>query len=1856
MEDVDFNELKEQDRQLKRTINGVARFVETFSMERHENQIDVRLELLEDAMRRFHVVQRKIKVILDEEDLELKPESKETDGQRDKRVKSKIAKREADFDEAASQVEEVYCAAKSSLLAFKCKKPVSVESSETSTSSVMSRVKLPEIQLPHFSGRIRDWVTFRDMFQSLIHNNDQLSPIDKFTYLRSSVTDEALQEISSIELTAANYQVAWNVLEKRYENKKLIVKAHLDALFAIEPIRREHSESLNRLISDFDKNLQMLDKIGEKTESWSTLLAHMVSMRLDPVTLRQWETHHNSKEVPTYANLMNFLRDQCLVLQSLVANNPSEPHYHRLRGSPETEYRRFRNTTTHLTSQPPERCVFCGQRHNNIFQCSNMKDWSVPQRISEVQKRRLCLNCLRPDHFAINCTRGKCKICSFNHHTLLHVESSRNFARPTSPNYSSSVSPSRNRPDSANQRESNHWRQSPRPQRTHNQTSRPSTNSYPVIQAPNPQVNPQHTTDNLSHTFEISQKSNGSLSQQVLLSTAVVRVEDRYGNHTFARTLLDSCSEFCYVTSSFAQKLNLHESSETLKVQGIGNVSVTSRRAVEAKIQPRLSTISSFCEIIRFHVLPNITQTLPIKPVPIQLQNSLPNVVLADPDFWKPGSIDMIIGAEYFFELLKQGCQRFVDNGPSLQNSVFGWIVSGKMSVHQSENVSENQLDMQSVNYTSNNSHRTATFVSSSAHLEDLISKFWELESCHNKSTYSIEESACEEHFKSTTRRDSDGKFLVTLPKKPGVIQQLGDSRNSAIRRFIGLEKRFNANPELKAMYVEFIHEYMLMGHMREVTEQKGQNESSQNFNCQISQKSESVVYYLPHHAVLKPDSTTTKLRVVFDASCRTSTGVSLNDGLMVGPVVQNDLMSIILRFRLHRYAISADVEKMYRMVRVQIPDQHLQRILWRDSPNDPIKTYELTTVTYGTASAPYLATRCLKMLGEENVVTHPIGSRVILEDFYVDDCLTGADTLEEAKTIIKETTFLTDSAGFNLRKFNSNSSKILSKLPNHMLDKRRTFELDSSSSTVKTLGMKWDTSEDEFCFSFPQMRSSESAITKRIVHSDAACLFDPLGLVGPVVVQAKIFIQQLWRLKKDWDEPLDESFQKFWIEYKQNLLVLAYISVPRWVGFSPTLESVQLHGFCDASEQAYGACLYLRCVKTDGSITVRLITSKSRVAPLENLKQSKRKTSIPRLELSSALVLSHLYERFTQVHPNIVETYFWTDSMIVRHWLASPPSRWQMFVANRVSEIQHITKNGKWNHVAGIENPADLISRGASPEQLIKQSLWFDGPTWLSQEQQLWPTENDESSTEIDASLLEEKPSTALVTHENSTNEIFELHDSFISLTRIVALFKRFRHNAQKVNRNNHIVGNLSQAELSEASLTLVRLSQAESFAAELSDLKKHGEVKPSSRIAGLDPYLHEGAIRARGRLRHAHISASRKHPWILDHRHPLTVSIVRDFHLRQFHAGQQLLISSVREQFWPTNMAGLARTVIHSCVPCFKTKPKVVEQIMGDLPAVRVTEAFPFSRVGVDYCGPFCVSYPNRRASPVKCYVAVFVCLVIKAVHLELVMDLTSQAFIAAFRRFVGRRSKPELVMCDNATTFVGASRELKELARMFHSKQFQESVVRDASDQGIEFKFIPPRTPNFGGLWEAQVKSFKTHFKKSVGLRTLSVDEMITALAQIEAVLNSRPLTQLSSDPSDFRALTPGHFLVQRPMTALPDRDLTNVNTNRLTMWQRAQQLTQQFWKKWNTQYLSDLQNRTKWSKEQQNLDIGMMVLLKEENCPPQRWPLGRIENVVRGQDGKVRVVSVRTQNGTYDRGISKICLLPIRDNNNVDNASQ
>ncbi|GFU61586.1 integrase catalytic domain-containing protein [Trichonephila clavipes] len=363
---------------------------------------------------------------------------------------------------------------------------------------------------------------------------------------------------------------------------------------------------------------------------------------------------------------------------------------------------------------------------------------------------------------------------------------------------------------------------------------------------------------------------------------------------------------------------------------------------------------------------------------------------------------------------------------------------------------------------------------------------------------------------------------------------------------------------------------------------------------------------------------------------------------------------------------------------------------------------------------------------------------------------------------------------------------------------------------------------------------------------------------------------------------------------------------------------------------------------------------------------------------------------------------------------------------------------------------------------------------------------------------------------------------------------------------------------------------------------------VNPQSKIRNLSPFLDsENVIRVGGRLAYSKLCFDKKkHQIILPNDHRLTNLILEMTHKRHLHVGPQTLLSIVRQRFWPLNGRNMFRKLVNNCIICFKAKPVTCSQIMGQLPAERISQSFPFNKVGIDFCGHFWIKYPNQRKGVLnKVYVCIFVCMVTKACHLEIVTDLSSEAFIAALKRFFSRRGKSERIFSDNVTNFVGTQLELKRL------REIMSNCVSDLSkflcEERVEWSFIPPRAPNHGGLWEAGVKAVKYHLRHVMGNLRFTYEEFLTTLNQIEGVLNSRPLYPLSCYPGDFDALTPGHFLVGRPITAIAEPNLTEVSDNRLKVWQKQTKIVQHIWKRWSNNYLSTLQNRNKWYFEKNNV---------------------------------------------------------------------
>ncbi|GFW28521.1 integrase catalytic domain-containing protein [Trichonephila clavipes] len=406
------------------------------------------------------------------------------------------------------------------------------------------------------------------------------------------------------------------------------------------------------------------------------------------------------------------------------------------------------------------------------------------------------------------------------------------------------------------------------------------------------------------------------------------------------------------------------------------------------------------------------------------------------------------------------------------------------------------------------------------------------------------------------------------------------------------------------------------------------------------------------------------------------------------------------------------------------------------------------------------------------------------------------------------------------------------------------------------------------------------------------------------------------------------------------------------------------------------------------------------------------------------------------------------------------------------------------------------------------------------------------------------------------------------------------------------------------------------------------------------------DGVLRVGGRLCNSDLNFECKFPVILPCNHKLTNLIVEYFHLKYFHLGPQALLYQVRQRFWPLKGRNVCRKIVHDCLVCFKVKPITCEQIMGNLPKERVRENFPFDCSGIDFIGPFWIkSNKQRKSSLYKIYVSIFVCFVTKAVHFELVSDLTTQTFIASLKRFIARRGRPSLIFSDNGKTFIGANAELKRLYKLVINPD--PELAGFLVDENINWKFLPPRAPNFGGLWEAGIKSFKFHFKREAGNSRFTYEEFLTIMTQIEGILNSRPLTPLSMDIDDLSVLTPAHFLIGRPITSINEPNIIHIETNRLNIYQRLTKIVQSIWKRWSNNYLSNFQQRSKWKFEKDNARVGDLVLIKEDNLAVNKWLMGRLIEVFSGKDNRIRVVTIKTQHGVVKRPISKICILPMRE---------
>lgn len=1279
--------------------------------------------------------------------------------------------------------------------------------------------------------------------------------------------------------------------------------------------------------------------------------------------------------------------------------------------------------------------------------------------------------------------------------------------------------------------------------------------------------------DKSSSSLFTSQNANN-----VYLQTATAYIKNAEIAPTLIRLILDSGSQTTFIKETVSRQMNMEViGTYNISIMPFGTTEAAPAkqcRRVKFKLQSKYRNETFELTAIEVPEICFDSFSPPSVQEPVLAEfaknNHLADTKLDQRDF---DGISLLIGADNYSRVITGEMKKLSERLTAV-NTIFGWTFVG-MDNHKTLSVN---LDLSNVLFVRNSI--------SDINVED----FWTLESIGIASDATVAKNSTTQFIEDKIVFNGE-RYEARLPWVHDNVT-LDSNYNGALSRFKTLVNKLTKNSKLLE-YDDVMCDYF-------------RNDCAER----VCEKESGKAYYMPHRPVYREEKDTTKVRIVFDASAHAQGLPSLNDVLDSGENLVPELLRVLLNFRIGDIALTADVEKAFLQISLNKDERDSHRFLWfeerlKDEQNLPnLAIYRMTRVTFGVTCSPFLLAATLK----KHLSCQPEENKRVCEilsnSFYVDDLVLACNTLSEAEQIYYQSREILARAHMNLRKWDSNDSKLQEK-----------FNNNEGNGVRKVLGILWNKNTDEFSVDLKPLLTelANKPATKRTVLSEMSKIYDPLGWCAPFSIRAKILVQEIWKQKIDWDDLLPTQLSADWLKWNLELPLLAELSFKRCI-LSNVSPLTQLHVFADASPQAYGAVAYIK------DKDCHLIMSKNRIAPLA--KKGNSSLTLPKLELTAALCAARLQDYILK-HLNVPMTdiYLWTDSKIALAWIRGKPSKWKPYVSNRVMEIQQLTK-GNWYHCPGPDNPADLLTRGIKAKTLLESDVWKFGPKWLMEDKKNWPLQEKELSTESVSTLL--NPSTVREKQEDPLL-CLENYSKLEHVLRVTAYTQRFIFNLKHPQELR--TGVLSTVELENSLNYWIKHIQRKAFSNEINSLINNRQIDCSSKILSLNPQLHEDILRIGGRLQESDLPFSMKHPILLPNKSHFGDLLIWKCHFAVAHGGVNITLAQLRKKYWLIRGRQRIKTLLGKCVTCKKLKGKAGTEPFAPLPKDRIKVAHPFKVTGVDFAGPLYIF--DDKGDKVKVYIMLLTCAVIRAVHLELVPDLTSESCVRALRRFFSRRGVPETIYSDNALTFKRVS---KELSLLF--QHLRQTKVQDLSTQlRIQWKFIVERAAWWGGFWERMVKTVKYALKAVLGKSRTTYDELNTLLTEVEAIVNSRPLTYIDNDPENI-ILTPGHFLFEGNMFVMEQDKSAISGDDILRLWRQRENLLKKFWKIWQADYLQQLRSAhyNQIPTLARNVQPGDIALLYEENTPRLHWKMVKIEKTFLGRDHRVRACEVRTGNGT------------------------
>lgn len=1668
--------------------------------------------------------------------------------------------------------------------------------------SLLTRISTPK-DLPVFSGDPMEWLEFKQAYEESTQVC-KFSPKENLWRLRKCLGGPAKDAVTSLLITASHPDKIISTLALRFGNPDIIINKIMDDIKRMQSMSPEYHKEIVSFSVKVQNFVAAVQAVGREEYLQGMNLVSTILVKLPPVLISKWSDYSfpliSKGKKSRMEILADFLHEEAVKISTTanISNVRTHSDHHYKSRNPEIYGKR--QQTVLVNAQQSDKCSYCRVSKHKLTACKQFNKALRKDRWRHVKRYGLCFKCLLSRHERETCSAAACDMdgCGRPHHRLLH---------------------------------------------------------YPVNQVAND--TPEAVTTCPNETVTHINVSN----RTVLLKVLPIKIHGPNGIID-ATALLDDGSTVSLINNRLAERAGLRGRRESMRVCGAWNNTEIVCDATVLDLD--ISGVDNKVYSIRARSVNNLN--LPVQDLSTVDLNMYPNLqILKDNLCTTTMKPDVLLGQDNYHLLLPLETSVGKLNEPSATRTPLGWCVHGCARVGMSRRANSSHSTLLTC-YDVTHDHSEYSL----RDLHDVVRRSFSIESMgvSGLPRQNVNDVRAQAVLERTTVL-IDGRWHVGLPWKDENCA-MPDSYPNALSRLKGVERKMSVNKGYAYRYTERVS-HLFENNFAEEIKVKG---------TQLSPRT----WYLPHFGVDNPNKK--KLRLVFDAAAKTN-GLCLNDYLHKGPDLLASLLGIMMRFRENKFAVTGDIKDMFLRVKIREEDQSAFQFIWRNNPSEPVQTYKMTSLIFGANCSPFIAQFVKNKNAQRFESTMPDAVQAIYKQHYMDDYIDSFSDEDSAILMVKNIADIHKAGGFEIRNWTSNSIPVLDSVPKETLGTGAVrFKVDQQFEGERTLGLLWYPSEDTLGFDVSMKRIPEEIITgkqkptKRIFLRVIMSIFDVFGFLAPFTIQGKIMLQDIWRAGIEWDDVIPDNVFSKWQKWLALLQVIKNIRIPRWYQ-APAAESImhnkrdiagtvirpeyyeiatasttrcatrnydktrqsinssvkvnnatklknyrnlELHVFSDASTKAMCAVAYWRWTDDSNMIRVAFIASKCRVAPVNF-------TTVPRLELQAALLACRLAEAILREHRiDVKRRYFWCDSTTVLHWIGNDARNYKTFVANRLGEIDELTRVEEWRYIPTKLNVADCATREVYDTSVFEND-WFKGPAFLYSDESSWPKH---ILNPVNLSDLE------CVTVVHSLQG-FDLpipdpsrFSSWLRLVRATAAVLRFINRCRKIDETD-----LSLNERAER--LLLKQAQKDSFPCEVVAIENSKYLDKNSRLLTLSPVLDDrGLLRVGGRINAATgVTTEIKSPVILDGKHHVSRLIVRHHHVKAAHGNQETVVNDLKQKYWIINLRPTVKYVASRCMLCRIKKAKPEVPRMGDLPVARVAHhQRPFTHCGVDLFGPMEVAIGKRRE---KRYGVLFTCLTVRAIHLEIVPSLTSDSLIMALRRMAARRGWPQYLYSDNGTNLRGADTELKKSIQ-----ELDDEVLRnEAVNNGAQWTFIPPMSPHWAGAWERLIRSVKTSLKVVLKERAPREEILSTLFAEVENIVNSRPLSHVSVEPGSEESLTPNHFLLGTSaiLPTLGEFDHSDLNLRK--QWRKAQLLADMFWKRWVREVLPDLLPRKKWTQEQKPLQVGELVLIVDPDSPRNVWPRGIIQNVFPGRDGRVRLVELKTKSGTLRRSAARVARIPI-----------